>query len=575
MGIPRRLYLYTVCVISLFVLAAGSYNLAALVLGQLADALGASIIGGGPGTDREQISLAIALIVVGAPIFAIQWVLVGRGWRGADASAVDDRLSSIRALYLGLVATVGLAFGVYAGLRLIEAGLRWILAAHDPAFGDPRLSDLAAMLLVALPIWWYHQRRRNSDLRHDAMTGSAAWLTRLHRYAWLFIGLIALVAGTSQVIETVASVLISRPGFGAADGWLGAFAASLSLIVVGATVFWFYANDARQAIRDAAVIGEDDRASALRATYFGAVILVALVDGGVTVASSLSELGGWALGFSDQPGVPSFLELVVGPVLVAIPFVIAGWLHWTALRRESGGRSLEAAASAERLELHLAAGVGLIFLAGGAAQLIGRLVEIALGAATSDGFVRSEMAWFIALVVVGAVLWAPAWAAILRNRRSRPTTERMATVGRAYLYLVVASSLIAGVPSAALTLYRLIDTVLGGRGVALGSELAIPIAVVIVAMLIAIYHGRLLMADLRFGAQARPVEATPLLAADVDWASRTLTLRAAIGTDLDAIVEMLRDRLPDGVVLDDGRPITTPGVKPGGGSVVPADAGGI
>ncbi len=559
MGVPRRLYLYTVSAVSLFVLAVGSYNLAALVLGQLADAFGASLIGGGPGTDRAQVSLAIALVLVGAPVFAVHWVLVGRGRRGTDAAAVDDRSSSIRAFYLGLVATVALGLGVIGGLQLVASGFRWIMAAHDPALGDPRVSDATAMLIVALPIWWYHQQRRNVDLRHEHLSGSAAWLTRLHRYAWAFTGLIFLVAGASQVIETMASVLIGRPGFGAADAWSGSVASSLSLIVVGAAVFWFHANDARQVIRDAAVIGEDDRASALRAAYFGFVILIALTEVGVTVASSLSELGRWVLGLTDQPSVTSFLELVVGPLLIAIPFAIAGWLHWTALRTEATGRSSVAGASAERLELHLAAGVGLVLLAGGAAQLIGRLFEIALGASASGGFVRAEMAWFIALIVVGAVLWAPAWTLVMRHRRASPATERLATVGRAYLYLVVAASLIAGVPSAALTLYRLIDTILGGGGVALGSELAIPVAVVLVAMLIATHHGRLLIADLRLGAETRPAEATAVIAAGTDGISRTLTLRGPVGTDLDAVVETLRERLPNGVLLDDGTPMPSRG----------------
>ena len=507
MGVAKRLYLYAVSAVSLLVLAIGLFNLVAVGLGELADALGAGIIGGGASAGREQVSLAIALVVVGAPVFALHWWLVGRGWHAADDAGREDRHSAIRAFHLGLVATVALAVGTWAALESISWALQEVL---DVALGRGRPTDAVALLLVAAPIWWYHQRRRNLDIRHDRLTRAAAWITRLHRYAWAFVGLMILVFGASGVIETIASVAIGRPGFGAGDDWwIGSLAGSVSMIVVGGVVFWLHAEDARRAIRDAAIIGEDDRASGLRATYFGAVMLVALVYVVVTVASSLAGLGRWVLGVAEGSGVPAFLELVVGPLLVAIPLAIAGWLHRSALQREAGGRSPAALAAAERLGRHLAAAVGLAFLAVGTAQVVGRLLEVAIGAARVDDFFRSELAWLLAQVIIGAGLWIPSWALIMRRRATNPLTERRATIGRAYLYLAVGAALIAAVPSAAFTLYRLIDTLLGGRGVALGAELSIPLGVVIVASVVALYHGRLLVSDLRFSGATAPPEVEP------------------------------------------------------------------
>lgn len=575
MGAAKRLYLYAVSAVSLAVLSVGLYNLVAVVFGELADALGATFISGDGGSGREQVSLAIALVVVGAPIFAIHWLLVGRGWRGTDDAARSDRQSAIRAGYLGLVATVALAFGALAAIASLEAVLGAILA-FDRYGGRP--TDQLATLLIAAPVWWYHQRRRSLDIRHDRMTGAAAWLTRFHRYAWAFIGLMFLVVGTSQVLETTASVLIGRPGFGGGDdGWLASLSWSLSAMLVGTGIFLAHAIDARGAIRDAAIIGEDDRETALRATYFGVVILVALANVGVTVSKSLAELGRWMLGVGDADGLPAFLELVVGPLLVTIPFAVAGWLHWSALRREAGGRSSVALAAAERLVLHLAAGVGLTFMAVGAGQVLGRLFEVWLGGASSDDFFRTEIVWALALVIVGAVMWIPAWTRILRRRDAEPLTERQATVGRAYLYLVVAASLIAAVPSAAFILYRLIDTILGGGGVALGTDLAIPLAVVIVAAVGALYHGRMLVSDLRFTAALQPAAERPVDAAAAGMtgtvgavgisalsaesvgtfesevgASLVLTLRGPAGTDLASLADTLRERLPAGVVLEEG-----------------------
>ena len=140
MGVAKRLYLYTVAAVSLLVLSIGVYNLLALVLGEVADALGASLIGGGQGTGREQVSLAIALVAVGAPVFAIHWTLVGRGWRGTGPGAVDDRFSSIRAAYLGLAASVALALAVVAGLQLVSRLFEW-----HPRRGGCRVRDATCL----------------------------------------------------------------------------------------------------------------------------------------------------------------------------------------------------------------------------------------------------------------------------------------------------------------------------------------------------------------------------------------------------------------------------------------------
>jgi hypothetical protein len=475
------------------------------------------------------------------------------------------------------MSTVALAFASVAALNSLEFVFGRILGIDR---FDGGATDDLALLLVAGPVWWYHQRRRNLDIRHDRLTGGAAWLTRFHRYAWAFIGLMLLVVGASQIVETLASVAIGRSDFGAEDDWwLGALARSIPTVIVGSGLFWLHGKDARLAIRDAAVIGEDDRASALRAAYFGSVILVTLVYLATTATSSLTELGRWVLGTRETTGIASFLEDVVGPLLVATPFAIAGWLHWAALRREAAGRSPVALAGTERLGRHLAALVGIAFLAVGAAQLLGRIIEVALTGAAVGAFIRSELASFVAQVVIGAALWVPAWMRILRRRAADPATECSAIAGRLYLYLVVGAALVAAVPSAAFSIYRLIDTILGGRGFRLGSDLAIPIAIVIVASLVAGYHGRLLASDLRSVAEreasvsagatvasaagpepsasalvgpsaSAPAESALPAQSPPVGASMALTLRGPIGADLESVAGLLRERLPAGMVLE-------------------------
>jgi len=555
MGAGKRLYLYAVSAISLLVLAIGVYNLVAVAFGEIAVALNAGVIGG-TSTGREQVSLAISLVVVGSPIFAVHWWLVQRSWRGTDEAARAERRSAIRTFHLGLVTTVALGAAVYAALRILRAALGAVLGAEQD-YDTGGISDRLAALLVAVPIGWFHWRRRNADLRHDRLVDSAAWLTRLHRYGWAFIGLMILVFGASGVIATLASVLIGRSGFGSDDrSWLGSLSWSMSMVAVGVGVFWLHVDDARRAIRDAVIIGEDDRASDLRMTYFSAVIIVALIAVSLTVTSSIAALLRLGMAVADVGGLGGVLELVVGPLVAAIPFAIAGWLHWGALRREAAGLGSAPLAAAERRTLHLAAIVGLAFLAVGVARLIGRVLESVVGSVGADDFLRYEVAWFVAQILVGAALWLPAWTVIVRRRAADSTVERHAAASRAYLYLVVGAALLAAVPSAAFTLYRLIDTLLGGRVPSLGDELALPIAAVIVAGAVATYHGRMLVSDLRRSAEsstpiataaAAPIDAGGAMSFNV---SMTLTLRGPGGTDLVAVADGLREHLPAEVVLE-------------------------
>jgi uncharacterized protein DUF5671 len=559
MGIVKRLYLYGVAGISLLVLAVGVENLFAVALGEVGDVLGSTVIAG-ESTGREQVSLAIALIAVGGPLYAIHWWLIARGWNEADEAAVDDRHSAIRAFHLALVATVSIAVALYAAQRLLEPVFGAILGVSpaDAPWTDTRLVDDVAVLLVSVPVWWWHMTRRNADLRHDRLHGASAWLTRLNRYGWAFIGLMTMLAGASQLISTVASALIGPPDFSGSEGWPASIiATSLAAILAGFIVWWLHVVDARHAVRDAAVIGEDDRTTALRATYFGAVLVVALASAGLTIAASITELGRELLGVADSGGGRAVLESVLGPLLVATPFIATGWLHWRALRREAGSAGAAALAAAERLRLHLTALVGITFLTVGAARLAALLIELVLGQVGTDEVTRAELVSSVAQVLVGSAMWFPAWSAIVARRAIAPEAERLARTARAYLLLVVGGALIAAVPSAVFALFRLIDSILGGTR-DLGADLPLPLAVVAVGTLVAVYHGRLVVADLRLGATDRPAATSAEASAErvesapraTGPASLTLVLRGEHGEDLETIAATLRDHLPPGVVLE-------------------------
>ena len=152
---------------------------------------------------------------------------------------------------------------------------------------------------------------------------------------------------------------------------------------------------------------------------------------------------------------------------------------------------------------------------------------------------------------------------ILHRRAAAPDVERRAAAGRAYLFLVVGVALLACVPSAAFVLYRLIDTALGGHGVGLVGELAMPIAAIVVGVVVAVYHGDILRGDLRTTGEAAPAvtggptttvePAMPMaqiVAETPGPASMDLVLSGPADADLDAVADELRRRLPPGISLE-------------------------
>jgi hypothetical protein len=218
------------------------------------------------------------------------------------------------------------------------------------------------------------------------------------------------------------------------------------------------------------------------------------------VAGSMADAGRLLAGMTGG-SFNAWLELVVGPPIALVPAMAAAWWVATALRREAVAVGPDQVLAARRLTLLLAALVGLAFLAAGAAQLI-ETALLRLGGSELEPILYGQNAnhqvpWYLSQVLVGIVLWLPAWLAVLDGRRRRPDLERTALASRAHLFLVVGAAIVAAVPATIAILYRVLEPILGGPASGtLVEDLAFPIAVVITAAAGAAYHVPLLLGDL-------------------------------------------------------------------------------
>lgn len=555
MGTARRLYVYFASLVSLAVLAVGASNLLTVLFDRIVEGGGPAVISGGTEFDRSQISLAIALVVVGLPIWLVHWRIAERAARGPGPSAHEERASTTRAFHLSIVQAFTLGFGIATAFDLLTQVFRVLLGVDD----GRSWANSAATLMTVVPVWLYHGSLRLGDSRRSHLREGAASLSRLYRYGAALSGMVVGLAAATAFVATVLGALVGGATFGSSDTWSRQpLAGALAGMLVGFGVWWVSWLEVRDAVRDARVIGTDDRVTRLRTAYFGLLLLGALGYVASTVAAAMAEAGRGLLGTADWSGVDGLLRQVVGPVLAAIPVLVAAWLHRSYRRREALQVGSSATISDRRVSRHLVAIIGLAFLGAGITQTLAAVIDAIVGldfVSDSDRVFARQVPWFISQIVVGLILWWPAWAALLRQRAIDPEAERQAGSTRAYLYLVTGGSLLAAVPSAVFVLYRSIDSALGG-GMASGTEISMPIAILVVGVIGAVYHGQLA----RWSHRSVPAPITTpgvALPGGPAVATRTslrLALRGPTDSDLEAVAATLRAHLPPGVTLESEPP---------------------
>jgi hypothetical protein len=569
MQTARRLYVYLLSAVSLGVLSTGIWLVLHVLLDTLGIGQGTPI--GGSGTDREQLSLALALIGVGLPVWGVHWWLAERGLRLGATHGDEERGSTIRALYLSVVLAVTFALGAYASTQLIRELILAIFGGQTPNFFGSDVAGSLALLLVAAINWAYHVTVRRRDMSAGVLAGAAAWLPRLYLYGAALVALQLMLTGIAGLVEVTAQAILPRPDLIDDGSQVYVVADRASAVIVFGIAWlghWWYAG---RLTADPGWRGSSERAARLRLAYFVAAILIsaAVVVERLAEASRavLVPLFGatQSIGFGVT-GSDLAREVAVSLVAAAV-WTIAWWLHlrWMrgeALQQDDAGKS----ASAERLQVHAVAAVGLAFGAVGLAWLLGILVDVLLGGtrtAATNGLWRAELATFVPYAVIGSTVWLWKWSGAISRFATDATGEAGSIVRRTYLLIALAASVIASIGSLGLILYRLFGSLLGvslrGNPV---SELSTPIGILVMAVAVALYHGvaqrrdaALRAAQPQEGAapQTAPAPAPPPAPATLEGrpAGRRLILSGPLDANLDQAISGLRATLPPGYRLEE------------------------
>jgi len=555
MQIVRRFYLYGMSGVTLGVLLVGLNNLFVVAFHALG--LGRGTFIGGDTGDREQLSLAIALTIVGLLVWTIHWLLIERSVREAAADGREERASGIRALYITVVLALLLIFGMLAGIQLLDAlaqrlfGLR---SQPDLGFLEIDTGAALATVLVAGAAWVYHAAIRRRDLASTPMEHAAAWIPRIYLYGAALLGLIFTALSIGSLLQlALRAVAGTQLDFGEETFTQRGAADALAGIVGWGIVFvghWWYATSL---LRGEGWRAASERRARVRLAYLVAVQVAGAIATVTFAAQSLSVVLGFTLGADRTPFSESLLQAAIGPMLGLLPWAFAWLLHWRWMRDEADAHDPGWLASASRLA---SAGVGLVGVgatAGGVGGLLGLLLDIVLGGnRTTDSLWRGQVADFVAVGAIGTALWLWNWANLQGRRAADPEGEARSTIRRAYLLLIVGGSLLASLAALAVLLFQVFNAILGvDPFVNRASEISASLGALITAAASAAYHGLVERRDraLRDATPAPPV--SPATEAAPAAIERQLLLRAPSAAQLEAALASLRGNLPPDVVLEE------------------------
>ena len=428
---------------------------------------------------REQASLAIALLLVGAPAWWIHFRMAERA-----ARAVEETSSALRSLYVHAVVLVSalLVFGYgQRALRLVLQGLTFGSPDQQArgSFGlepdwQARAAGAAAMAIAAAVVLAFHLRLSQGDRRTATITGRAAEVRHLALYALVVVGLFYATfsaAGTLDGIwRRVADAFVTLPGIAVQPSpppgvivppapsrddvlrfqLLGAIPAIVAGLVLWLGT-WIPLQRGLRPARDADV----ERRSLIRKLAIYLIVFVAAVVVLIAATTGLSLIVRRLLGDPIVEQYTSLWHELAAPVSSLIVFAPA-WLFYRRVVEGEAARESEIvrAATIRRLYTYLISAIGLAMAAVGAAGLLGVVGSQVLDLNTHD---HGETSAYIALIVVGGAAWAFHWR-IARARLDED--ERRSLPRRLYLYLAVLGGVLGLLVFGSAALYRVLNAAL-------------------------------------------------------------------------------------------------------------------
>ena len=474
----RRLYFYLVAFISVEVVVWGLVGLLRSIIDQ-------TVSGG-----ADALAQALALILVGVPIFLIHWLWAQR----VSAQEPEEQSAALRAVFLYAILLSTLIPVVQNLLSFIDRSLVEVTglgaARAFSSFREQTLADNLIAIIMNAIVASYFWTVLDKDWATLTDKKNFSEVRRLYRYIWMLYGLLMTVFGAQQIL----SFLFYIPGNTLGELGREVIVNGLALLVIG-TPIWVYIW---RLIQDS-LTDPEEMSSTLRL-----VILYILALGGVVTVLTTSALVvniivTWLLG-----GDATFREIIRalgGPISVGVPLgmIWAYYGYWLNRHIEAIGDRVRQA-GLKRIYNYILAFIGLIVSFIGVATLLNFIIDLLTSKAFLIGDAnRVSLATAISSLVVGLPLWLMTWRPMQAAALAQDDLgdhARRSVLRKTYLYLALFASVIGGMATAVGLVYQLIRVVLtGNTGSDFIGTLLNLIQVLFLFGVVLVYHLRVLRAD--------------------------------------------------------------------------------
>ncbi len=490
MSTTRRLYLYLITLVALSVLAGGVGQLIWLFLDTTIRTQTIQV--GGRAFSYQQLSLGLAMTVIGGPLWFFFWRSIQRRVTGNT----DETGAALRKFYLNLVLLVTSLTAIVGA----ASSLKWLLAgANRVDFAAGPLSSF----IVAGVIWLYHC---NISEAEGHPSPEARTLRRWYVYILSGFGLVWLA---ESLVEFISAGVLTLPLWGgtlvSAGFWNGSTQMAVTRIIFGGLAWYFHWFR----------MAKDDFESILRQVYFylltvsgGAI--AALVAATITAQRIIT----WALG-----GVTGSVSGYFQFIGWAIPTMVIGaaiWSYHQRLVKEESAQLTERRQSAERVHHYLMSFIGLGTMTAGLILLFAVIINLVIGVAgkpitVGTGWWQSLLGLCLAMLVVGTPLWWYYWGRVLKRAEGGRIEEWRASSRRIFLYAVVVISIGTLIADFVNIVYQILNGVLQGHAGNIVRESRWSLQTLLVAAPVLWYHWRIIRTDQRRGAEVLAMRRTVTL----------------------------------------------------------------
>ena len=520
----RRLYFYLVAFISIEVVL---WGLILLLRSMLDDKISGGV---------DDLAQALALILVGVPIFLVHWLFAQRStgvpifwlsnssvadvkkasfivdwlrarqatgkpnflfdwlWAERDESLeVEEKTATLRAVFLYgiLLATlVPVVQNLLAFINRSFIGVARLDYYRAYIGGTQTLTDNSVAVVMNLIVATYFWSVLRSEWTTLPRNENFSEVRRLYRYIWMLYGLLMTVIGVQQILRFMFYI----PGD--VLGQLGreTIVNGIALLVVG-TPLWIYTWRIIQgSLSDPAEMGSMLRLGILYILALGGVITV-ITTTFTVVHELLLVLLGQASSFSK------FVDEIGGPLSVGIPLG-AVWVyygHWLNRHIEAIGDKVRQAGM-KRLYNYILAFIGLIVAFTGVTMLFSFVIDMLTNYGTVlNASLQSSLANALSSLIVGLPIWLLMW----RPMQAEALVEgemgdhaRRSVLRKTYLYIALFASVIGGMVAAVALVNLLLRAALSGNaGSDFVNQLLNYIQVLFLFGVVIIYHLRVMRAD--------------------------------------------------------------------------------